>query len=149
MTGSPPPSVQPGVSGGDCGVFAADGADCFEAAMQRCNPAKVMFYELVPPVSAEIKGSQLSTSCAVTVRGLGKAEINRIMVENYASEWELDDMNAKINSSPGFSGLEGLTANCVVEKLEAKSFASAYMYTCSGPLIDEINRLGLTEKFAS
>lgn len=145
---SPPPSVQPGVSGGDCGVFAADGADCFEAAMQRCNPAKVMLFEQVPPVSAEIKGSQLSTSCAVTVRGLGKAEIDRIMLENSAQQWEVDEMNARIDSSAGFSGLAGLSATCVVDKLKATTFAESYVYVCNGPLIDEIKRLGLAEKFA-
>ncbi|HSB47102.1 MAG TPA: hypothetical protein VLD37_03745 [Candidatus Bilamarchaeum sp.] len=134
--------------GGDCGVFSADGQDCFEASMQRCAPAKVMLFEHVPPAIAEITGPQLDTSCAVTVRGISKAQIGRILAENSGSQEEIDDINARIDSSPGFSGLDGLTATCIVDKLGAEKFATSYTYSCNGPLIDEIRRLGLVEKFA-
>src|SRR5512143_1778716 len=146
--GASQPLLQNATGPSDCGVFAADGQDCFEAAMASCSPSTVMLFEKVPPVSASITGTSGSSSCVVTLRGMGKAEIDRTMLANSAAQWEVDDMNAKIDSSPGFSGLEGKTATCIVGKLKASEFATSYTYSCSGPLVDSIKGMGLVEKFA-
>ena len=146
--GASQPLLQNVTAPSDCGVFAADGQDCFEAAMASCSPSTVMLFEKVPPVSASITGASGSSSCVVTVRGVGKAEIDRTMLSNSAAQWEVDDMNAKIDTSPGFSSLEGKTATCIVGKLKAAEFATSYAYSCSGPLIDSIKSMGLIEKFA-
>src|SRR4030095_16236892 len=75
---SNPPSVPPMAVGGDCGVFSADGQDCFEAAMNSCTPAKVLLFEGVPPVSAEIQSANVGGStCSVSLKGIGKSENER------------------------------------------------------------------------
>jgi hypothetical protein len=106
-----------------------------------------MFFDGVPPVRAEIEGASIGASCSLTLHGISKAEVERTMLDNYANQREVDEMNAKIDAAPGFSSLEGKTATCVVEKLKADVLAKSYVYMCSGPLIDEIRRLGLAEKF--
>lgn len=146
--GASQPLLQNTSAPSDCGVFSADGQDCFEAAMASCSPSTVLLFENVPPVSASITGTSGSSSCVISVRGMGKAEIDRIMLSNGASQSEVDGLNAKIDTSPGFSSLEGKTGTCIVGKLKASEFATSYTYSCSGPLIDSIKGMGLVEKFA-
>ncbi|MFN7990755.1 MAG: hypothetical protein U0R44_01215 [Candidatus Micrarchaeia archaeon] len=134
---SPAASVQ------DCGVLAADGESCFYQAMDTCSPATVMIFEKVPPLSARIEGGDGSV-CRMSLRGIGKAEIDKTMLENSASQWEVDDLNARIDGMAGFQGLAGKTASCSVERSELPRFVNGtFMDRCSGPLIDEIRKLAL------
>ncbi len=146
--GITPPAANTSESVSACGVFAADGQSCFETAMASCANSTVMLFDRVPPVSAKIVGpASGGSSCSVTLRGMSQAEIDKTMLDNSASQWEVDDMNAKIANATGFSTLEGESATCVVDKLKVREFASSYIYSCSGPLIDDINRLGLAKRF--
>ncbi len=132
----------------DCGVYAADGASCFQQALSSCSPATVMFDVGVPPVRATITGpASGGSSCQVGLSGVSKDEVDRVMLANSASQYEVNDMNSRIDRAGGFGGLVGKTADCTVGKLKADEFASSYMYECFGPLTDDIKSLGIAKAF--
>src|SRR5262249_16258366 len=102
----------------------------------------------VPPVSARIDSTAGGSSCTVTISAINEGTIDRIMLSNSASQYEVDQLNAKIDASPGFQALEGKSATCVVDKLKAQEFALSYPYICTGPLADAIKNSDLMKRFS-